>query len=253
MKTLTKRILRSVLYILHILVISASISHGGVVVFDQVTTLKTAVYLKVLTKGRFFSVGGKLVDIYINDNKMQRILTGGDGYGYYKYIPKRLGLTPIEARSEGERDTGNLLVIDKNDKVVLIEVESGLKESPLSDRPRRDSRHAVEDLIKAYKVIYLNNLLGAVLFKGWLAKEKFPESAVMKWQGPGMLKSFKKKGLNLYAIIGSASLISEADEHIQKRYTFDETKDGRTVKDWEEILELIQKESSQTDRPSEKK
>jgi hypothetical protein len=158
----------------------------------------------------------------------------------------------MEARAEGHRDTGILLVVDKDDKVILIEIESALKESPLSDRPRRDSRHIVTDLAKEYKVVYLNNLLGAILFEGWLKKEKFPESAVLKWQGANTLKRLTGRGIKLHAIIGSANTISAAKKHIENRYSFEETKDGHLVKDWEEIMELIREESTRPDRPSEK-
>ena len=247
-----KRILRSVICVSGIMATFVSSGYGAVFIFDQVTTLNTAVYLKVQTKGRIFSEGGKRVDLYVNDKKIKRILTGGDGYGYHKYMPATPGLIPIEARSEGHRDTGILLVVDKGDKVILIEVESGLKESPLSDRARRDSRQAVGDLTQKYKVVYFHSFLGTMLFENWLEKEKFPESAVLKWQGAAMLRSLQNRGINLYAVIGSASMVSEAKNHIPKRCTFEETEDGRTIKDWEEIMELIQEESIQNDTPSDK-
>ena len=221
MRTLVKRILRTVICVTGIMLISVSMGYGGVFISDQVTTLNTNVYLKVQTKGRIFSEGGKRVDLY-------------------------------EARSEGHRDTGILLVVDKGDKVILIEVESGLKESPLSDRARRDSRQAVRDLTQKYKVVYFNSFLGTILFESWLEKEKFPESAVLKWQGAAMLRTLQNRGINLHAIIGSASMISEAKEHINNRYTFEETEDGRTVKNWEEIMEFIREESNQNDTPSDK-
>jgi hypothetical protein len=252
MKTLPKYLLRCLIYVAGIIVSFASSSYGGVFISDQITTLNTDVYLKVQTRGRFFSEGGKLVDIYVDNKKIKRILTGGDGYGYQRYTPQRTGMVPMEARAEGHRDTGILLVVDKDDKVILIEIESALKESPLSDRPRRDSRHIVTDLAKEYKIVYLNNLLGAILFEGWLKKEKFPESAVLKWQGANTLKRLTGRGIKLHAIIGSANTISAAKKHIQNRYSFEETKDGHMVKDWEEIMELIREESTRPDRPSEK-
>ena len=253
MKRFVKRILLTVIWVAGIMLISVSMGYGGVFIFDQVTTLNTDVYLKVQTKGRIFSEGGKRVDLFVNDQKIKRILTGGDGYGYHKYMPVTPGLIPIEARSEGHRDTGILLVVDKGDKVILIEVESGLKESPLSDRARRDSRQAVKDLSQKYKVVYFNSFLGTILFESWLQKEKFPESAVLKWQGAAMLRTLQNRGVNLHAIIGSAGMVSEAREHINKRYTFEETEDGRTVKDWEEIMEFIREAPNQNDTPSDKK
>jgi hypothetical protein len=240
---LVKRILWPVIFVSAIVAIFTADCFGGVFIFDQVTTLNTDVFLKVQTKGRFFAEGGKRVDVYVNHEKIKRILTGGDGYGYYRYKPQQLGLIPIEARSEGYRDTGVLLVADKDDKFILIDVDTGLKESPLSGRARRYSLEVVSDLAGEYKLIYLNTLLGSIFFEGWLVKEKFPESAVLKWQGTAMLHSLQKRGIHLHAIVGSAGMMSEAKKHIQNRYTFEKSEDGRTVKDWEEIMEFIQKES----------
>ena len=243
MKTHTKYLLRALIIVPGIIALFTATSFGGVFIFDQVTTRDTEVYLKVLTKGRFFSEGGKRVDVYVNDQKIKRILTGGDGYGYHKYKPGQLGLIPIEARSEGYRDTGVLLVVDKDNKFILIDVDTGLKESPMSDRARRYCREVVRDLAEKYQLIYLNTLLGSMFFEGWLANEKFPESAVLKWRGAPMLRSLQKRGINLHAIVGPAGMMTEAKDHIQNRYTFEESKDGRMVRDWEEIKELIQEES----------
>ncbi len=244
MAALIHRIIRSAIFIISFLVTFESIGHSGVVIFDQVTTLKTAIYLKVLTKGRIFSTGGKLVDIYADDQKLKRILTGGDGYGYLKYTPLRPGLVRLEARSDADRDTGVLLVCNASDKVILIDVESGFKESVLSGQVRADSRKAVEELSKSYKLIYLNTMLGSGLSKSLLQKEGFPEAAALKWQGAATLKTLKKRGVNLYAIIGSAEVIAVAAKYIEHRYTFEETKEGQTAEDWEEIVEFIQKESN---------
>jgi hypothetical protein len=215
-------------------------------VFDQITTLNTPIYLKSLTKGRFFSTGGKLVEIYADEKKLKQILTGGDGYGYLKYTPRRLGMIEIEARSEGHRDTGILLVVDKKDKVILIDAEGAFKKSLLSDQVRVDSRRSVETLSKTYKIIYLNTFLGIGLSRSLLQRERFPESVTLKWQGATLLKTLKNRGINLHAIIGSAGVIAEAKKYIEHRYSFEETKDGKTAKDWEEILELIEKDSKET-------
>jgi hypothetical protein len=56
-----------------------------------------------------------------------------------------------------------------------------------------------------------------------------------------MLTALQARGIHLYALIGSAGIIGEAAEHIERRYTFEQTQKGQTVKDWEEIIELLQK------------
>jgi hypothetical protein len=229
----------------------ASTGHSDVVVFDQITTLNTPVYLKALTKGRFFKTGGKLVELYADNKKLKQILTGGDGYGYLKYTPQRLGIIQIEALSEGHRDTGIVLVVDETDKVLLIDVEGAFKKSLLSDQVRVDSRRSVESLSKTYKIIFLNTFLGIGLSRSLLQKEKFPESVTLKWQGKTLLKTLKKRGINLHAIIGSPGVIAEAKKYIEHRYSFEETKDGKTARDWEEMLELIEEDAQKPPKEPE--
>jgi hypothetical protein len=218
----------------------ASICGSEVVVFDRVTTVDTPIRLKVLTKSRFFSAGGRLVDIYLDDTHLKRILTGGDGYGYLKHISQRPGLKKIAAHSETSSSSGLLLVMRKNDKAIVIDLEGALKDTLFSNELRDKSKQAVNAISKDYKIIYLSRYVGIGVSRDWLEKEGFPESVIFRWKGPNLLKALKEKGVNLHAVIGSSAVISAASKHIERRYTFEETKDGQTVKDWDEILQLLQ-------------
>jgi len=223
----------------------ASWGLGKVIIFDAASTKNTPIYLKVLTKGRLFARGGKLVDVYVDDKKVKQILTGGDGYGYLKYTPIQPGLTRIEARSDGDSDSGVILVVTKSDRVILIDVQNGIKESQFSGSARANSRKTIETLSQEYKIIYLDTSFGSGVSRDWLKDEDFIGSAMLKWQGTDMLKSLKAKGINLFAIIGSAELISQSAKYVEHRYSFEETKDGETITNWKEIPELLQKTSSQ--------
>jgi len=216
------------------------LSHADVVVFDRVTTVKTPIRITVLTKGRFFSAGGRRVDIYLNDDHLKRILTGGDGYGYLKYSPPAPGYITIKARSGSDSATGLLLVMTKNDQALAIEVEHGFKDAVFSDEVKQSSLKAVKMLSKHYKIIYLSRYAGKGISGTWLEKQNFPESVILSWRGPETLTALKKKGIQLHAIIGSAAVISEAAKDIENRFTFEKTKDGTTVTDWDEILEHLQ-------------
>jgi len=219
---------------------SVTVSRSEVVVFDDVTTVQTPIRIKVLTKGRIFSQGGRLVDIYLDDNHIKKILTGGDGYGYYKYIPQSPGFKEINARSEANSSTGLILVMDKNEKAIIIDVEGAFKNTIFSEEVRADSRKAVKTLSEVYKVIYLSRYVGKSVIRNWLEKEDFPQSVILRWQGPNTFKILEKKGVQLYGVIGSAALVSAARKHIEHRYTFEKSKDGKVVKDWDEILKLLQ-------------
>ena len=45
--------------------------------------------------------------------------------------------------------------------------------------------------------------------------------------------------MRLDAVIGSAAVIAAAKKHIAHRFTFENSQDGKMVKDWDEILDLL--------------
>ncbi len=104
----------------------------------------------------------------------------------------------------------------------------------------QSSLKAVKTLSKNYKIIYLSRYAGKSVTGTWLEKQSFPESVILSWRGPETLTALKKKGIQLHAIIGSAAVISAAAKDIENRFAFEKTKDGTTVKDWDEILKHLQ-------------
>jgi hypothetical protein len=226
---------------------------SAIIVYDNVTTVGTPVFLKVLTKGRIFADGGRLVEFFLDDNSLGKNLTGGDGYGYRKYTPKRPGIIKLKASSKGESGSGLLLVVKKSEKVIFIEIESGFKDAFISEIAAGASRRAVEKMMKKYRLIYLSRYTGVRASRNLLDEGEFPEAPVLRWKGPKMLSDLKDNGIQLYAIIGSAGLIAESDEHIERRYTFEKTQSGQTVKDWEEIIELLEKKTPKGSAKDKKK
>jgi len=109
--------------------IFAQPASANIIVYDRITTVGTPIRLVFKTKGRFFAQGGKLVDIYLENKKLGRIMTGGDGYGFYKYTFRNSGYKELIAKSNGNRDSGLVLVMQKNEKAILIEAESGFRGS----------------------------------------------------------------------------------------------------------------------------
>ena len=246
-----KKLLPSILFFL----IAASVSHSKVVVFDLVTTTQTPVHIKVLTGSGFFSAGGRLVDLYLDNVHLKKILTGGDGYGYLKYTPLEKGLKTITAYSESGRDSGLMLVMEKSEKAILIETEGAFKNSIFSNEITQDSQRVVNSLSENYTIIYLSRFLGKNLTGNWLEKRNFPKSVILRWQGPSMLKSLTKKGVQLHAIVGSSTVISSAKKHVENRFAFEPTKNGITVKNWEEIIDHLEdsskSQSDETETPIE--
>ena len=219
---------------------TAPVCRGDVVVIDRVTTVKTPVRITVLTRGRFFPAGGRRVDVYLDDTHLKRILTGGDGYGYLKYTPLSTGYKKIKARSNSDSAEGLLLVMTQKDRALVIEVEEGFKTAVFSDEIKQSSLRVVKALSENYKIIYLSRYVGKSITATWLEKQGFPGSVILGWNGAHTLTALKKKGVQLHAIIGSTVVISAAVDEIENRFTFEKTKDGTTVKNWDEILEHLQ-------------
>ena len=240
MITLIKYRLLLVSFSMAIVLSLASVCTADVAVLDRVTTVDTPIRITVLTKSRFFSDGGRLVDLYLEGEHLKRIMTGGDGYGYYKITPRSPGYKKIKARSDSDSAEGLLLVLTKKDRAIAIEVEEGFKTAVFSDVVKQDSLAAVKTLSKTYKLIYLSRFVGKNITAAWLEKQGYPASVILSWQGSGTLSALQKKGVELHAIIGSPAVLSEAAGKIENRYTFEKSKGGTAVKDWEEILEHLQ-------------
>ncbi len=216
------------------------VSHSKIIVFDHVTTVHRPIRISVQTRDGFFSAGGRMVNIYLDDNLLKRILTGGDGYGYLKYTPGEAGFKQISARSNTDTATGLILVMNKHEKAIVIEAEGAFRDTVFSDEIRERSQKAVKSLSENYKIIYLSRFLGKNITGNWLEKQNFPKSVVLRWRGPKTLENLNKKNVQLHAIIGSPVVLSAATKLIDKRFSFERTKDGETVKDWNEILKLLQ-------------
>ena len=212
---------------------------AAVIVFDRVTTVGTSVYLKVLTKGKFFAEGGKRITFYLEGQQLGKTLTGGDGYGFLKVTPDRRGMQKIEVQTEKDRGQGNVLVLGKDDKVIVIEIEGSLKTSLYSESIRAESQKAVKALSRSYKIIYLSRFFGFNIAKTWLQNEKLPVSVVLPWHGKGTLEDLKENGINLWAFIGSAAMISTSSEYFQKNYSFEETETGKKLDNWAEVETLL--------------
>ncbi len=230
----------------------AAHSLGAVIVYDRVTTVKTPVYLKVLTKGRIFADGGRLVEFFWDDNSLGKNLTGGDGYGYRKYVPRRAGIFKVRATSNGESGNGFVLVMKKSEQAILIEIEGGFKDAFISDIAAGAGRQAVAELLKKYRVIYLSSNTGIRMARNWLDEKAFPDAPLLRWRGAQSLKALADKGIQLYAIIGGAGVIKAAADHIERRYTFDRTQQGQTVNDWHELMQKLSKSAPQNSEKNKK-
>jgi hypothetical protein len=215
-------------------------SWSAVIVYDRITTVGTPVHLVFKTKGRFFAQGGKLVDIYLEDKKLSRIMTGGDGYGYFKHTFQNPGYKQLAAASNGNRDSGLILVMKKNEKAILVEAESSFKNSLFSDEERNAARQALASIAETYKIIYCYTFAGKQFTKNWLSENDFPPSVMLPWQGAKILKVWKKMGIHIHVMVGSPAMLEETADLVKNRFSFEETQKGETVKNWKDVQKRLE-------------
>lgn len=213
-------------------------AHEGladVEVFDTIGQVNQDVMLKVQTRGRFFPEGGKMVELSVDGVSLKRNLTGGDGYGYFKYRPASSGLKKIEAKSGEDTAEGWLLVFANQQKAVIVEVEGALKESLFADTPVENSLESIKKLSKKYHIIYLTRLPFFSYNRQWLKKNDFPQYPLLYWENGYVFRELEEKQVDISAVIASLVVLEETPDTVEHQFSFEEGKDDFHVESWEEI------------------
>ena len=91
-------------------------------------------------------------------------------------------------------------------------------------------------------IIYLTTVLGVKQSRKLLKENDFQLSTVLKWEGADMLAELYDGGIRIYAVIGSPDLLSGVSD-IKKKFSFEETEDGVTVRDWDDLSDRLFKEN----------
>ena len=210
---------------------------AGVTAFDAVTPVNKPIKLQALTKGRFFSEGGKLVEFYIDEKHIGTTLSGGDGYAFLQYTPQSKGLKKIKLKLAEQSDKALLLVTNKKDRIILIAIEAGLFESPLSFKPAKGAKEAIDAISKKYRIIYLTSLIGITQSKKWLKQNKLHESIVFSWTGNNIIEDLREKEINIFAIIGSPEMLADIEDI--RKFSFKEMEGAEVVESWDDLTEEL--------------
>jgi len=223
---------------LFIFILCSGIASAGVTAFDAITTVKKPVKLTALTKGRFFSEGGKLVGFYLDERHIGTTLSGGDGYAFLKYTPQSKGLKKIKLKLNEESDEAMLLVTGRKDKIILISIEASLFDTTLSFKPAKGAKQALDEISKKYRIIYLTSMIGIKQSRKWLIENKLYESVIFSWTGNTLIDDLREKDINPYAIVGSPDMLAEIEDI--KKFSFKETDNGTRVGSWSDFQKQLQ-------------
>jgi hypothetical protein len=213
---------------------------ADVTVYDRVTTVGMPVRLAVRTTTLFMADGGRLVDLWLDEERLGRIMTGGDGYGYLQLTPQRPGFFKIAARSQGSDASGRLLVLEKTDRVVLVESETMLKQIQILPNARESCRTTFDSLRQRFQLIFVYRFLGADVSRIGLEKEGLAPTIVIPWHGAASLESLQARGVQVYAVIGSADLVAAAGDRVPHRISFEKARGAKTVSGCEELAKALE-------------
>jgi hypothetical protein len=218
---------------------AAPAGRAGVTVVDAAVGVNRPLQLEVITRRFLLPHGGQRVRLHIGDRLLATILTGADGCGYYTYTPGQAGLFALRASSGGHTDTGRLLVTARNDRVVLIDVDGIVRSFPLIGTPDAKTHRALTGLGNRFKLIYLTGAWTAPLTRSWIAADRLPPAVLLIWEGDVTLKRLERRGVAPIAVVAGDRILSDIDDRVAQRFSFDPAAGAVTVEDWDQIEDAL--------------
>lgn len=217
-----------------------SFAGAEVIVDDSIALSESAHMLTVKTKGRFFPKGGEVVEFFADDISIGKNLSGGDGRAFKEFTPGHRGLYRISAVSGKERGRGLLLVLDKGEGIVFIDIEGSLSGGVFPMKPGKESRDSIKRISERFPLIYLKStMLGAGFLKVWLKKYDFEDAPVLEWRGGDVFKEVTGYGMKIRAVIGAPPVIESAEGFTSALFSFDGGDGAEDISGWDQLDEKI--------------
>jgi hypothetical protein len=215
---------------------------AGVSVFDQVTTPNKPFYLKLRTHRGPLTMGGVRGAFWIDAQMVGDVLTGTDGYGFLKYSATVAGEFTISARTDAGQAEGRLMVIAPSTPAVLFEVEAFAWRTLV--RPRDTvAQRVMQQIAENFKIVYLCGLIGKTAARELIRTQNFPPSVVLVGKDRDQFAQLQHRGVQLYAVVGSPAMLSAAEDHCPRRFSFEAQADARLVKDWEDLWDQLNQQA----------
>jgi len=223
--------------LLALIVTLPAVAHAEVVVRDDVAVAGESVMLGARTKGRLLARGGELVEFAVDGVSLGKNLSGGDGWAYRAFTPKRAKLYEIRAASGEDKGAGYLLAVKKGGGVLFIDVRGALFSSPFSRKPMPGSLEAVKRLGEKLPIVYLYADLPESASRAWLRENGFPPAPLLGWRGGGVFDYVSDKGLKVKAVVGSPSVAESALGFDARAFTFERSAsdDVMEVDSWDDV------------------
>ncbi len=219
-----------------------AIVFSEIIVHDTISIRGEVTMLCVEIRGTILRRGGELVEFIVNGKSIGHTLSGGDGYAYKQFVPLKIGLYNITAKSGNELNNGTLLSLKKGTRIVLVDLEHGLFEGFFSKKPRKGSQEILKRISKKFPIILLQtSFLSINAVKTWLKKNGFQNMPLIKWDEGFFFNETIEKGLKIRAVIGSKKIIESVEKYKPIAFSFEDIEDAIEVNNWEEIEKKLLK------------
>ncbi len=230
------RILATLIFLILSSCLLPAPAFSEIIVHDMIVLRGKEVMLKAETRGKLFSKGGEVVEFFVDGKSLNKSLSGGDGFAFRQFTPQKTGIYRITVKSGKDEGNGLLISLKKGDRIVFVDVEDSLLETPFSKRPKTGSQNIIKKISSRFPVVFLQTeLLSIKAIKTWLKENRFIDLPVVSWREGKIFDEINEKGLKIKAIIGSQSVIESAKAYKSKSFSFKEIEDAEEVRDWEEI------------------
>ncbi len=218
---------------------AAAPAPAGLEVGDAVAVAGRPVTLAVRTTAFFAAAGGKRVTLTIAGEKPVEILTGGDGFGYFRFRPEAPGRLELAARAGNRHASGRLLVLAPGEPLVVIETESVLK-TALRPEESEACRTALKRLERSFGLVFVTRFFGREIARRRIEQDGLTRAVALSWRGRTTLRRLSEAGIPIAAVIGSTEVTAAARETGAKRIGFEKERGVERVSGWSEIPALVE-------------
>lgn len=216
------------------------VAKADVYVNDTVAVQGEEVRLRAETRGTLFTMGGEIVEFFVDDVSLGKNLSGGDGAAYRFYKASRPGLRDIRAVSRGKTGRATLLVVKRGAGIVAVDVEGTLLHGGFMSPGRPGSPQAMDSLSRRYPLVYLQT--GQTSWRAvrsWLTQNEYADAPLLPWDGGEVFDDLAERGLKIRAVVGSPAVIESAFKHKPQSFSFEPMKGAARLKTWKELEEKL--------------
>ncbi len=211
---------------------------AGVSLYDQLATPARPFYLKLRTHRGPLPMGGVRGSFRIDGQLIGNVLTGGDGYGYLKYVARAPGTFTLGVQTAAGDAEARLRIVAPATPVVLFEAEALLWHLLVRDR-RAAAAEALRQVAANYELAYLCGPMGRPAALQMISERGLPERVILAGKSRDRFELLTKRGIFIYAVVGTAPFVTAARGLSQRSFSLDRKDHGRHLAQWEDLLDQL--------------